>query len=313
MLRRLDYLSPWLAVAVGFGGSALLGAVVLTWLSPIVGSVLFLALLGGAVFVAYSGEPITVVLQPDKPEPVPTPPEPPVPGPVMVSIPAEAFHMGSPEDEDGRYENEGPVHEVRISAFDISAFEMMRVPVTKQLYAEVMDAAPPEEDADERPVVDVSWFDAVQFCNRLSERLGLTPCYRIDDENVVWEQDADGYRLPTEAEWEYAARAGTQTRWSFGDDEAELGRYAWYSANTYEPQPVGQKEPNAWGLYDMHGNVFEWCWDWYGPYSEVSQTDQSGPSECLANAPELPDGRSAITRRHPPAFRHTAVACVPAT
>ncbi len=93
--------------------------------------------------------------------------------------------------------------------------------------------------------------------------------YTIDENGgVSWDRTADGYRLLTEAEWEYACRAGTQTRWSCGDDEKDLERYAWFAANAKDaPQPVGQKEANRWGLYDMHGNVREWCWDWYGSYS----------------------------------------------
>ena len=85
------------------------------------------------------------------------------------------------------------------------------------------------------------------------------------------------YRLPTEAEWEYAARAGTTTRWSFGDDESQLGKYAWYGGNQYA-QPVGTKLPNPWGLYDMHGNVYEWCKDWYGTYPTGAVVDPQGPS-----------------------------------
>ena len=108
----------------------------------------------------------------------------------------------------------------------------------------------------------------MEFCNRLSKRAGLVPCYRFDAPGrAEWDQAADGYRLPTEAEWEYACRAGSQARYSFGDDERQLAKHAWYAANSGKvPHPVGQKEPNRWGLHDMHGNVWEWCWSDYEPY-----------------------------------------------
>ncbi len=195
----------------------------------------------------------------------------------LVSLVGGRFRMGSPEDEIGRDGDEGPVPEVRISPF-----ACMRFPVTRRIYAEVMgnDPGSPEGMADERPVNNVTWFDAVRFCNRLSEREGLSACYRIDRVKVSWDGTADGYRLLTEAEWEYACRAGTQTRWSFGEDESLLAQYAWFAENSDgKPQPVGKLQPNPFGLYDMHGNVWEWCWDWYGPYRKRERTDLVGPQE----------------------------------
>ena len=129
---------------------------------------------------------------------------------------------------------------------------------------------------------NVSWNDAIAFCNKLSEREGLRPYYRF---GAGEQSSGDGYRLPTEAEWEYACRAGSLTRYSFGDDTASLGGFAWF--NEYlskgSTHPVGQKQPNAFGLYDMHGNVSEWCWD--GGYEEryyanSPLNDPQGPSKA---------------------------------
>ena len=143
----------------------------------------------------------------------------------------------------------------------------------------VLEREAPSEESALKPVVNVSWEDAVEFCNRLSEKEGYRACYRKEQQGV-WTCDwqSDGYRLPTEAEWEYACRAGTTTRYSFGDDPENLGAYAWFGRDWKEgSQPVATKLPNPWGLYDMHGNVWEWCWDWYAPYSAEPAKDPRSP------------------------------------
>jgi formylglycine-generating enzyme required for sulfatase activity len=130
---------------------------------------------------------------------------------------------------------------------------------------------------DNSPVVFVSWFDAVQYCNWLSAQEGLAPVYAIKGEDVTWNYSANGYRLPTEAEWEYACRAGTTTDFSTGNKITT--NQANYNDNVERTTAVGSFAPNPWGLYDMHGNVDEWCWDWYNVYSSKDQTDPRGPSE----------------------------------
>ena len=138
--------------------------------------------------------------------------------------------------------------------------------------------APGFTQGEDNPVTCVSWNDAVRFCNWLSEKEGRKPSYKIKGESVTWDRNADGYRLPTEAEWEYACRAGTTTRFFAGDSEGALGGVGWYFDNSgFKTHPVGKKAPNAWDLYDMHGNVWEWCWDWHGDYPSTAVTDPAGP------------------------------------
>jgi len=217
----------------------------------------------------------------------------------FVLINGGTFTMGSPEDERGRNYDEVQ-HQVTVSSFYLGKYE-----VTQKEYQEVMGTNPSEFKGDNLPVENVSWFDAVEYCNKRSQREGLTPAYTIsgsgDNRTVTWNRNANGYRLPTEAEWEYACRAGTTTRFWSGNDETSLAGKANVADLTLKDivgddlnawtnirdgyagtAAVGSFAPNPWGLYDMHGNVFEWCWDWYGNYPSGAQTDPVGASSGSA-------------------------------
>jgi len=194
-----------------------------------------------------------------------------------------------------------PIRQITLSSFSMSKYQ-----VTQAQYQEVMGTNPSyfngtagrEADSGEvqsrRPIERVTWYDAIEFCNKLSVKEELTPVYTIEGRSppsgypiisatVTPNWSANGYRLPTEAQWEYACRAGSTTQWHFGDvegtDNTGLRGYAWYTVNSNsKTHEVGKKLPNAFGLYDMHGNVWEWCWDWLGTYDAEDTTNPLGAS-----------------------------------
>jgi len=190
----------------------------------------------------------------------------------FVYIPPGTFMMGSPENEPGRFDGET---QYRVTL--TRGFYMQTTEVTQGQWKEVMGDNPSyfKECGDDCPVEMVSWDDAQKFIEKLNLDSARLPAgERL---SAVGERSRT-YRLPTEAEWEYAARAGSQTAYCFGDDAADLGKYAWYGESWDRgTHPVAQKEPNAWGLYDMHGNVWEWCQDWYSKYPLGDAIDPTGP------------------------------------
>jgi formylglycine-generating enzyme required for sulfatase activity len=189
----------------------------------------------------------------------------------MVFIPAGNFTLGSPANEEDRFSDEGPQTPVTIS----QGFWIGARPVTQLEYNSIMGTNPSSFAGTlELPVESVSWFDATNYCARLTEQ--AVAGHRIPA--------GCQYRLPTEAEWEYACRAETTTRFNYGDDPGYLNfsTYAWYAENSSnQTHPVATKLPNPWGIYDMYGNVWQWCQDWYGPYPGVPVTDPKGPATGL--------------------------------
>jgi formylglycine-generating enzyme required for sulfatase activity len=209
----------------------------------------------------------------------------------FILIKGGTFSMGSPAQEPERGTDEAQ-HRVTVSDFYIAQSE-----VTQRDYTALMGNNPSEFKGDTLPVENVTWFDAIHYCNERSARERLIPAYTISGETVTWNRSAEadprsaGYRLPTEAEWEYACRAGTTTPFNTGNNitDAQANCYNHYGYNNNSSGrvtggsrgrtiPVNSFRANSWGLFDMHGNTSEWCWDWYGEYNTNAQTNPAGPA-----------------------------------
>jgi formylglycine-generating enzyme len=201
------------------------------------------------------------------------------PGFNMVFVQGGTFEMGDQFNEGNT--DEVPIHDVTLSSFYISSTE-----ITQGLYEEVMGNNPSQDYGvgDNYPVYYVTWIDAITFCNAWSEQEGLTQCYYVSGPTISCDWNANGYRLPTEAEWEYAARGGIhwEDNYKYSGTTDNLTDYAWFDENNtpYGSKEVATRLPNQLGLYDMSGNMWEWCWDWHdaGYYEDSPATDPHGPT-----------------------------------
>ena len=224
----------------------------------------------------------------------------------MIQISGGTFRMGSARG----LPIERPTHQVTVNSFEIASTE-----ITQKFYKEVMEENPSLFKNEYFPVLNVSWYDALVFCNQLSIYEGLTPCYSVDGKTnpsewgykphengyltgkIECDFSAEGYRLPTEAEWEYAALGGAEPDQFYFGGTNNLDSVGWFGGNSKSdsgaalPHEVALKNANGYGLYDMNGNVSEWCWDIYGKYSKTAQTNPLGAKEGGNKKKDKPDKR----------------------